>query len=259
MGLSVRSPLSPRFNSALGLAGIATIAAVWCTLTYSGAIRSIFLPTPSAIVTALIDFHERHWLWPAIGNSLRRVTISLALVIVIGVPIGVAMGALAPVDAFLRKIVNSGKSIPTTGIIGLIVLWFSIEERAKIVFLVFGALFYMIVLVKTAIAAVSAEYLDVARDLGASQSQLITRVLLPGALPRIWDAISVSNSIMWTYIVLAEFINSSENQLGLGYLLYIGSRTQESAKVFAALIVIAVIASLTDFVLQSVRKRYLDW
>jgi ABC-type nitrate/sulfonate/bicarbonate transport system permease component len=64
---------------------------------------------------------------------------------------------------------------------------------------------------------------------------------------------------MWTYIVLAEFINSNEEQLGLGYLLQIGSRTQDSGKVFATLTVIAVISSLTDYALQVVRRRFLDW
>ncbi len=169
------------------------------------------------------------------------------------------MGAFAPADAFLRKLVNGAKSIPTTGIVGLIVLWFSIEERAKIVFLFLGAVFYMIILVKDAIQDVNGDYLRVALDVGANRWQTIRRVLLPGALPRIWDAIKVCNAIMWTYIVLAEFINSNEQQLGLGYLLYIGSRTQESGKVFGTLIIIAIISSLTDFVLQLVRKRFLNW
>jgi NitT/TauT family transport system permease protein len=259
MFLRVRSQLSSRADTLLGLAGITAVFVLWCTLTYTGVVPPIFLPSPSGIARAIADFSERQWLWPAIWNSFRRVMVSLLLVIGIGVPLGIAMGAIPEVDAVLRKIVNSGKSIPTTGIVGLIVLWFSIEERAKIVFLVLGALFYMILLVKNAVTAVGSEYVDVARDLGASESQIVTRVLLPGALPRIWDAISVSNSIMWTYIVLAEFINSSEDQLGLGYLLYIGSRTQDSGKVFAALLIIAIIASTTDFVLHTVRRRYLDW
>lgn len=142
---------------------------------------------------------------------------------------------------------------------GLIVLWFSIEERAKIVFLFLGAIFYMIILVKNAVLSVNDDYLRVALDLGANRRQVIGRVLLPAALPHIWDAIAVCNGIMWTYIVLAEFINSNEEQLGLGYLLYIGSRTQVSGKVFATLIIIAMISSLTDFLFQAVRKRFLNW
>lgn len=263
MRLSIRSQLTPRADFLYGLAGIASLVIVWCVLTYGGFVKPLFLPSPSGIWEGLADFqtnpNHAPWILPAIWRSFWRVTQSLFLVILVGVPIGVLMGAFAPVDAFLRKIISGGKSIPTTGIVGLIVLWFSIEERAKIIFLFLGAIFYMIILVKNAVLSVSEDYLRVALDIGASRWQLIWRVLLPGALPQIWDAIAVCNGIMWTYIVLAEFINSNEEQLGLGYLLYIGSRTQESGKVFGVLIIIALISSLTDWGLQLVRRRFLNW
>jgi len=259
MDFSVRGRLSPRSDQFIGGAGIASLLAIWCIVTYFGLVRAVFLPKPSAIWRGLVDFQQRGWLLPGIWRSFWRVTRSLMLVVVIGIPIGVLMGAFAPVDAFLRKIVNGAKSIPTTGIIGLIVLWFSIEEKAKIVFLFLGSIFYMIILVKNAILSVSEDYVRVAIDLGASRWQVIQRVLVPGALPQIWEAIAVCNGIMWTYIVLAEFINSNERQLGLGYLLFIGSRTQESGEVYATLLVIATVSVLTDFVLQFVGKRYLDW
>jgi NitT/TauT family transport system permease protein len=117
----------------------------------------------------------------------------------------------------------------------------------------------MIILVKNAILSVNEDYLRVAMDLGASRTQVISKVLLPGALPQIWQAVAVCNGIMWTYIVLAEFINASESQLGLGYLLYIGSRVNDSGKVFGTLVVIGLISSLTDWVFQSIGKRYLSW
>jgi len=259
MRFLVRSKLEPRVDFAIGAAGVVVLVAVWCFLTYGGHVQPLFLPTPSGIWEGLADFHERGWLLPAIGRSARRVGVSLALVIAVGIPIGVVMGAFAPVDAFLRKIINGGKSIPTTGLVGLIVLWFSIEERAKIVFLFLGAIFYMVILVKSAILGVNEDYLKVATDLGANQWQTIWRVLLPGALPQIWDAIAVCSGIMWTYIVLAEYINSNQENLGLGYLLSIGSRTNNSGQVFGTLILIGVISSLTDWFMHTVRKRYLDW
>jgi NitT/TauT family transport system permease protein len=260
---AIRGSLSRRADLLIGLAGIGLLAIAWCILTYGGFIKSFFLPTPTGIWKGLIDFQNNPnhppWLLPAIWRSLSRVSQSLWWVIIIGVPIGILMGAFAPADAFLRKIINGGKSIPTTGIVGLIVLWFSIEERAKIVFLFLGAIFYMIILVKQAVQRVNGDYLRIALDVGANRWQIIWRVLLPGALPQIWDAIAVCNGIMWTYIVLAEFINSNEQQLGLGYLLYMGSRTQESGKVFGTLIIIAIISSLTDFLFLVVRKRFLNW
>lgn len=259
MDFSIRGRLSHRADLLIGLAGIATLVLVWCVVTYGGYVRPLFLPRPTDIWQGLAEFHQRDWLFPAIGRSFWRVTQSLGWVILVGVPIGLLMGAFAPVDAFFRKVVNGGKSVPTTGIVGLIVLWFSIEERAKIVFLFLGAIFYMVILVKNSVLSVSAEYLRVALDIGASRWQMISRVLLPGALPQIWEAVAVCNGIMWTYIVLAEFINSNEEQLGLGYLLFLGSRAQDSGKVFGVLILIGLISSLTDWAMQSVRKRFLNW
>ncbi len=256
---TVRGKLSPLSDALVGLAGLAVLIGVWCFLTYGGYVKPLFLPKPRDIWDGLGEFHERHWLFPAILRSTGRVLKSLLLVIAVGVPIGVLMGAVAPIDAFLRKVINSGKAIPTTGIVGLIVLWFSIEEKAKIVFLFLGAIFYMIILVKNAVAGVSDEYLRVATDIGANKWQLIWRVLLPAALPQMWEAIAVCNGIMWTYIVLAEFINSNEEQLGVGFLLQLASRANDSGKVFGILIIIALIASLTDWILQTVRKRFLNW
>jgi NitT/TauT family transport system permease protein len=208
-----------------------------------------------------LEFHQRHWLFPAIWRSTRRVVVALVLVAGIGIPLGILMGAFPPLDAFLRKIVNGGKAVPTTALGGLVVLWAGLDDTAKIVFLFLGAIFYMIILVKNAILSVNEEYVRVALDLGANRWQMIWRVLLPGALPQIWGAIAVCSGIMWTYIILAEFINSSEANLGVGYLLFTGSRVggNGAGKVFGMIIVIALISSLTDFLLNFIRKRLFNW
>lgn len=256
---SIRGKLKPRTDLTIGLLGILTLAAVWSFLTYGGHVKPLFLPTPTAMWEAMAEYHAKDWLIPAIIRSTIRVGIALLIVLAVGVPVGLLMGAFAPVDAFLRKIVNGAKSIPTTGLVGLIVLWFSVEEKAKIVFLVLGSVFYMIVMVRNAVQNVSQDYVNVAVDIGANRGQLIRKVLLPGALPSIWEAVAVCNAIMWTYIVLAEFINNSEEQIGLGYLLYVGSRTQDSGKVFSTLALVGVISALTDWGFLSIRRRLFPW
>jgi NitT/TauT family transport system permease protein len=255
----VEYSLSVRANLVLAIAGILCLLAVWCAVTYGGLVKPLFLPSPTALWGALVEFAERGWLLAAVARSLFRVTTALLLVSVIGIPIGLAMGAFPVIDAFLRRPISGGKSIPVTGLVGLIILWFSVEESAKIVFLFLGSIFYMILLVRSAALGVSKEYVGVAVDIGVNRWQLVSRVILPGALPHIWDAIAICNGLMWTYIVLAEFINSNEEQIGLGYLIYIGSRTQSSAKVFAALLLIAIVSSLTDWFFHDVRRKLLRW
>jgi NitT/TauT family transport system permease protein len=260
MTLPVRSQLTRRADLLLGLAGLGLLVAFWYVLTYNGKlVPKIFLPTPMGIWEGLRDYNEKNWLWPSLWRSTVRVSKALFLVILVGVPVGVLMGAFRPLNALLQRVVSGAKSIPTTAITGVVVLWFGLGEVGKTVFLFLGAIFFMIILVRDAVVGVPDAYVRVALDLGATRSQMILRVLLPWALPRIWEAIIVCNGIMWTYIVLAEFISVSQEELGLGYLLWIGSRTQNPGKVFGMLIVIATISALTDYVLQMVRRRFLDW
>jgi NitT/TauT family transport system permease protein len=259
MKLPIRGQLTHRSDLLFGLAGLGLLAALWCCLTYGGLVGKFFLPTPTSMWEGLLDYHKKGWLVLSLWRSFSRVSKALGLVILVGVPIGVLMGAFKPVDALLQKIVSGAKSIPTTAITGVVVLWFGINEVGKIVFLFLGAVFFMIILVRNAVNGVPDDYVRVALDLGADRRQMIWQVLLPGALPEIWEAIIVCNGIMWTYIVLAEFISSNEQQLGLGYLLQIGSRTQNPGKVFATIIVIAVISALTDYTLHAIRRHFLDW
>jgi ABC-type nitrate/sulfonate/bicarbonate transport system permease component len=259
MKLAVRQQLDQKSDNLLSAAGLAVLISVWLILTLGHLVIPLFLPTPKGIWDGLAFFQHQHWLLPAILRSFGRVMIALILVVLIGVPIGVLMGAFTQADAFLRKVINGAKSVPTTGLVGLIVLWAGIEGRGKIAFLFLGAIFYMVILVKNAVQSVNEDYVRVALDLGASPAQIVWRVLIPGALPQIWEAIAVCNGIMWTYIVLAEYISLNLNELGLGCLLGIGSHKQESGQVFAALGIIALVSVLTDFGLRSVQKRYLDW
>ena len=252
-------PLSRKQEMTLGLLGLGIVLFLWCIVTYGGYVRPLFLPTPTGIWEGLVDYYHRGWLLSALWKSFLRILYSVLLISLIGIPLGLLMGSVPAADAMLRNLVNGAKAVPTTGLIALIVLWFSIEEKAKIVFLFLGGIFYMIVMVREEVLAVPASFIRVAQDMGASRWQTLTRVILPAALPGIWAAVAVTNALCWTYLLVGEFINSSEAQLGLGYLLYMGSRTRDAGKVFGVLVLIAVISSLTDWRLRSARAKWADW
>jgi NitT/TauT family transport system permease protein len=240
----------------LGLLSLGIAVGIWCIVTYGGFIKPLFLPKPSDIYFGLQELIKNGMLPGSIWVSLWRITQAMFVTIAIGVPVGILMGSFPVIDALLRKFLDGGKSVPPTALIALVILWFGIEERAKVVFLVLGAIFYMVLMTRTAIRNVREEYVMVATDIGASPWQMIGWVLLPGALPQIWDGIIVCNGIMWTYVILAEFINA---QSGLGYMINIAQRLNRSGEVFAGIIIIAVISALTDWLLRSVRTRFFNW
>jgi len=259
VAFQVRSAVTKTQDLLFSWIGIGVLVAIWCLITYGGFVKPLFLPPPTEVLRGLGHFNDLGWLWPAIGRSFIRVIVALALVTAIGVPIGVMMGSYSLLDSAMNRIVNGFKAVPPTGLIGLIILWFSVEEKAKIVFLFLGSIFYMILLVRNAILAVREDFIVVARDMGAKGGQILRKILIPAALPQIWEAIIICNGIMWTYIVLAEYINSNQDQIGLGYLLQIGSRTFQSGQVYGTLILIGAIAYLTDWMLKAVQRRFFSW
>ncbi|MGC4038384.1 MAG: ABC transporter permease [Chitinophagaceae bacterium] len=245
---------------ALSVIGALVLLIAWTWVSSLKMIKPVFLPSPAQVYNGVVELIEKGWLQKAIVLSTYRVLSAMFLVTLSGIIIGSLMGVSRLADGLLGGIISGLKSVPVTGFLGLVVLWFSIEERAKIIFLFLVSVFYMILLVRDALHNVhNVDYIDVAKDLGATNFQLFTKVLFPSALPQIYNAVIVSNSLMWSYIVLVEYINGNEEQTGLGYLIYISSRTQDSAKVFGLLIVIALIASLFDYILKQSKKYFIRW
>jgi NitT/TauT family transport system permease protein len=115
---------------------------------------------------------------------------------------------------------------------------------------------YLLPLVVEAVEQVDEVYLQTATTLGASRSQLIRHVLIPGSLPAISEALRVMNGIGWTYVILAEVINAP---YGLGALITVAGKRSHVDQMFALVIVILVIGVLTDQIIRLVNKSLFTW
>lgn len=257
--MNVRGKLIPRTDFILGVAGILTVVGLWWIVSNTGRVPRVLLPTPAMVWGGLEHFAGNDWLIPAVINTFTRILKALVYASLISIPMGVAMGAIPAWDAFWRKIVNGGASIPTTALFGVIIMAFGVQDKATIVFLVIGAVFFMTQMIRDAVLSVDEELVKLARDFDASPTQIIFKVLVPGALPQIVNAMIVGMGIQFTYIVLAEYISANLNNIGLGYLLQVSSKNMESGHAWASVILIFSIAATTIWGLQTLRRRYLPW
>ncbi len=98
--------------------------------------------------------------------------------------------------------------------------------------------------------------MQTARTLGATKVQVVRTVLLPAALPEIFDSFRVMNAIAWTYVILAEAVNPEH---GLGYMVELARTHQKASWSFAGLIVIGGIGLLTDFLIRSASTIMFRW
>ena len=253
---SIRSPLSKQTAFFLGLVAPALVLGAWCVLTYGNFVRPDFLPTPTEVVRGTLQLFLHYELTDAILISTRRIAIAFLLASAIALPLGVLMGAFDPINRFFEPIMAPLRYMPISAFIPLLILWFGIYEKQKIAFLFLGVFVYLLPVVVSSIRLVPEELVQTALTLGASKFQVIRTVLLPAALPEIFDSFRVMNAIAWTYVILAEAVNPEH---GLGYMVELARTHQKASWSFAGLLVIGGIGLLTDFLIRLLSSLLFSW
>jgi NitT/TauT family transport system permease protein len=254
--LALRQPLPRTASFALGLIAPALVLAAWCVLSYGHLAPPDFLPSPTEVVRGTIQLFVQEDLAGAILVSTRRIVLAFLLASAVALPLGVLMGSFELVNRFFEPIMAPLRYMPISAFLSLLILWFGIYEKEKIAFLFLGVFVYLLPVVISSVHAVPEELVQTALTLGASKAQVVRTVLVPAALPEIFDSFRVMNAISWTYVILAEWINPGH---GLGYLVELARTHQKASWSFAGLLVIGGIGLLTDFIIRSLSDFLFRW
>lgn len=242
-----------------GLATVLVLLAVWSGVSLSGLVAPNKLPAPWKVIDALMYlswYDGKSLLWPAVVASVGRVASAAILAVIVGIPLGVLMGASPRLNAMFSPLIDPFRSAPIVALLPILVMWMGIGESMKVAFLFLGAVVYLIPMVRDAILAVPQSYWISARDLGATPLESIFRAVLPIAMPRIADGVIVSVSVMWTYITVAEYVNANA---GLGQLIQNARRFSAMDQVFAGILVIIVLALATYQGMSWMKRRLYHW
>lgn len=243
----------------IGSGAVLALLFFWSILAGSGLISPARLPAPWDVLKALgyLSWYEgESLLLTATLWSVGRLLVAGLLVVVIGIPVGVVMGASPTINAAVSPLIDPFRSAPVVALLPILVMWLGVDEAMKIAFLFIGAVVYLIPMVRDAIQAVPQSYWVSARDLGATPWECITKAVIPMAMPRITDAIIVAFSVMWTYITVAEYVNARS---GLGQLIQNARRFSAWDQVFAGIIVIMALALLTYRSMTWIKKKLYPW
>ena len=253
---SIRTPLPKKTAFVLAFVAPALVLGAWCGLTYGNLVQPDFLPKPTEVVRGTLQLFIQYDLATAILVSTRRIAIAFLLASALALPLGVLMGAFDPINRFFEPIVAPLRYMPISAFIPLLILWFGIYEKQKIAFLFLGVFVYLLPVVVSTIRLVPEELVQTALTLGATKFQVVRTVLLPAALPEIFDSFRVMNAIAWTYVILAEAVNPEH---GLGYMVELARTHQKASWSFAGLLVIGGIGLLTDFLIRLVSGMLFRW
>lgn len=253
---SIRQSIPRTTATMLSFVMPALVLGAWCAVTYGHLVPPDFVPSPTETVRGTLQLFLQYDLMTAILVSTRRIAIAFLLASAVALPLGVMMGAFTPVHSLFESIMAPLRYMPISAFIPLLILWFGIYEKQKIAFLFLGVFVYLLPVVVSAIRAVPEELVQTALTLGASKGQVIRTVLLPAALPEIFDSFRVMNAIAWTYVILAEAVNPEH---GLGYMVELARTHQKASWSFAGLLVIGGIGLLTDLFIRTVSAMLFRW
>jgi NitT/TauT family transport system permease protein len=253
---AIRSPLPKRTAFILGFVAPALVLGAWCGLSYGGLVDANFLPKPTEVLRGTLQLFLHYDLASAILVSTRRIAIAFLLASAVALPLGILMGSFDPINRFFEPIVAPLRYMPISAFIPLLILWFGIYERQKIAFLFLGVFVYLLPVVVSSIRLVPEELVQTALTLGASKAQVVRTVLVPAALPEIFDSFRVMNAIAWTYVILAEAVNP---EYGLGYMVELARTHHKPSWSFAGLLVIGGIGLLTDFLIRLMSSLLFRW
>src|SRR5438874_6687937 len=200
-------------------------AAIWLTLSNRGVVDKTFLPSISDVAQALTTVFLREYYVRDVWVSVYRVLGAFLLSAVLAVPIGLMTGHISVVSRLVEPFVGFVRYLPVPAFVPLCILWFGIGDTAKIVVIFLGTFFQLILLVADVARTINRDYFDAALTLGATNSQLLLRVLSPAALPGVVSACRTAMGWAWTYLVVAEIAGATS---GIGFRIMQAQRYVET-------------------------------
>lgn len=257
--LVLRAPVHPLVGLLLSALCIACCFGLWWFLT-AGEQGEDRIVGPTNLPSIPETFSEFSSLWfdrDLVQNTLvtiERVAIGFALATVVGVPLGILAGCFGGVNAFLAPLVVFGRNIPIAALVGLSYSLFGTGEEQKILFIFFACVAFIVADATISIRDVGQEYVDTAYTLGASRWQAIIKVLVPLALPSVFNSLRVLFGLAFGYIMLAEMIRFGNEYGGIGNLILMSTRRGPREHIFLIVLVVPVVAVVIDRVLYLVQR-----
>lgn len=159
-------------------------------------------------------------------------------------------------ERLIHPLFGFTRYLPVASIVPLCILWFGVGDVQKIAVITIGVVFQLVLLLSYDSSSVPKELIESGATFGLKRHQILRRIVVPYAMPAIWDHLRISAGWAWSYLVLAELVAGNK---GVGYFIVQSQRYLETEKVFAGIIFIGILGVLTDLLFRLSAKRLFRW
>jgi len=245
-------------ESSLPAATVVLFCLGWEVYVRVRGIEPIFLPAPSVIAVYLWRMIADGTMEYHLGVTLLRIFAGFFIAAVTGVALGVAMGMSRIVAKVADIWIAALYPLPKISLIPLLIIWLGTGEAYRIVISAVTAFFPIVISTYAGIRQADRGLIKAAQDLGASARQIQLKVVIPAAIPSIFAGLHLGMGVTIILIVAAEMIGGS-SQSGMGYLLINSGQVMETEKVFASLVVLAVVGAVVIKLQQWTDRKVAPW
>jgi len=252
---TIRRPLARPWQLSLGVAAWTLVVLVWFVVTRGDLLPPLALPDPAGVVTAMVRLWVEYDLLGNVFKSWWRIAQAFAWCVAVAIPLGLVMGSFPWVYHFVNPVAAPMRSMPITAFLPAFIALFGMDEGMKVGFLFFGMFFYLLSLVVEEVNKVDNALLETAYTLGANVRQSVW-LLFRASFPAIFGSFRILYDIGWTYVILAEMVNSRR---GVGYMVEAARKVLDFERVYAGIIAIGVAAFLFRWLLTVLESRLFPW
>ena len=229
---------------------------IWELASRSGALDPRFFPPPSVILQTLAAMTRSGELPYHVVVSGRRIVLGFLLGAVPAVAVGLAMGLSHPVRSLLMPLVSAIYPIPKIAIYPLIIFYLGLGEASKVSIVALSIFFLVLLNAMAGVIGLERAYFNIARAYGAGSRGIFTTVAWPGALPAIFTGLKLGMGFALIVIVGAELLGSDA---GIGFLIWQSYQIFDVEKMFAGLLVTALLGWVATIALDAIERRALPW
>jgi putative hydroxymethylpyrimidine transport system permease protein len=233
---------------------IAALIGGWELYADAGAVDDFILPAPSQIATALWD--DRSLLWSNLLVTGQEVGLGILVALVLGFVLAVALHFSGPLRRGVYPLLVASQAVPIVIVAPLLVVWFGFGILPKLAIIALVCFFPVVVTTLDALRAVDPDQLKLMRTLDASRWQAFRWAEAPAALPAALSGAKIAVAVAVIGAVFAEYAGSSE---GLGHLMLQAIPQLETARAYAAVVLLAAFAVLLFSALALAERRLVPW
>jgi sulfonate transport system permease protein len=256
-----RTGASRRGTALLRLISPVVVLVAWQLVSHFGLVSTRTLPAPTEVWSTAVSLvaHNSAAYGTLQGNlvvSLQRVAIGFALGASIGLLLALVSGLSRLGETTVDPLMQMLRTLPLFGLIPVFIVWFGIDDTPKIILIAIGSAIPLYLNAFAGIRNVDAKLHELSRVLHLSRRELITKIVLPGAMPQILVGVRQSLGVAWLALVVAEQINTSA---GLGFMMSQATQFLRLDVIIVALLVYCVLGLLTDWLVRILERRALSW